>query len=150
MNINELRVGNHIYIDNKETAVSATDLVTISQNERFLLEKQVINPIFLSEALLFKLGFRVEFEVSPYRVYSLGDFLLISNSNHTFNFFVGQKAVGKPIAYMHQLQNLYLVLAGSELIPFNASSATSTNTSSPDDNTKSIGKSGSIRSLLGF
>lgn len=115
MNYKELRVGNHVYIDNKETAVTAVDLLTMAQNERFLIEKDVVTPIFLSEASLLKIGFKVEFDIAPNRVYSLGDFLLCSNSSKSFNFYVGQSAVGRPVAYLHQLQNLYFSVVGKEL-----------------------------------
>lgn len=116
MNYKELRVGNHVYIDDKETALTAVDLLTMAQNERFLLDKSVVNPIFLSESLLLKLGFKVEFDIAPNRVYSFGDFLLRSNSANSFNFYVGQNVVGKPVAYLHQLQNLYFSITGKELL----------------------------------
>lgn len=115
MNYKELRVGNHVYIDNKETAITAVDLLTMAQNERFLIEKDVVTPIFLSESILLKVGFKVEFDIAPNRVYALGDFLVRSNTANTFNFYVGQSAVGKPIAYLHQLQNLFFAITGKEL-----------------------------------
>ncbi|MCQ2193135.1 MAG: hypothetical protein MJZ23_09825 [Paludibacteraceae bacterium] len=148
MNSKELRIGNHIYIDNKETAITATDLLTMSQNERFLLEKQVINPIFLSESLLFRLGFKVEFEVSPNRVYSHGNFLLCSNANNTFNFYVGQQSTGKAVAYLHQLQNLYFLMTGSELIQEDQPSGNDAVVKVEDKET--LAKKSSIRGLLGF
>lgn len=115
MNYKELRVGNHVYIDNKETAITAVDLLTMSQNERFLIDKDVVTPIFLSEAVLLKVGFKVEFDIAPNRVYALGDFLVCSNSSKTFNLYVGQCVVGKPVAYLHQLQNLFFSITGKEL-----------------------------------
>ncbi|MCQ2235204.1 MAG: hypothetical protein MJZ24_10760 [Paludibacteraceae bacterium] len=116
MNYKELRIGNHIYIDSRETAISAIDLATMCQHEKFLIDKGVVTPIYLSESILFKHGFKVEFDITPNRVYSLGDFLIRSNSSHSFNLYVGQQTVGKPFSYLHQLQNLYFAIEGKELI----------------------------------
>lgn len=115
MNYKELRIGNHVYINNRETEVSLSDIVDMSKCDKYELDDVVV-PIFLSEALLLKIGFKVEFEVSPYRVFSYEGFLLKSNLEKTFNFYVGQQVVGKPIAYLHQLQNLFFLMTGHELL----------------------------------
>jgi|SRR5574344_1617519 hypothetical protein len=116
MKSKDLRIGNHVYIDDKEVPVTAADLLTLSQHERFVMEKELMTPVYISESVLFRLGFKVEFDKAPLRVYSLNEFLLTSNSLHTFNLYVGQAAVGHSIAYLHQLQNLFFDLTGIELI----------------------------------
>lgn len=116
MNYTELRVGNHVYINGRQTLVSAADLLALSQAGRFSIPEDAVCPIFLSENLLLKLGFKVEFDVTPSCVYSLGDFLLRSNAGHTFHLYVGQQVVGRPVAYLHQLQNLFFLLQGRELM----------------------------------
>ena len=62
MKINELRIGNQIYINSVVHAITAIDIVTLSQYQLFGIELQYSNPIKLTEELLFKLGFKFEFE----------------------------------------------------------------------------------------
>lgn len=112
---NELRIGNRIYIDGVEVTVSAADILTIYQNERFLIEKNLVSPILLTEERLCRLGFKVAFSLSSSRVYSLNDFYLMALSSHEFRIYESEKCLGKPISYLHQLQNLYFLWVGSEL-----------------------------------
>lgn len=102
----ELRIGNHI--EQGVIFEIKQNVVRVKYNGRTsLLVHEEMKPIPLTEEILLKCGF--DTESIPYHCingnvviyYSQGDFLC--------------KYTGHEIKYLHQLQNLYYALTGTEL-----------------------------------
>ncbi len=112
MNVQELRLGNHIYISHKQalnrtpyimTLGAIMDLASNGSGSSYFYE-----PIHITEEWLFKLGFN-KFKGDNYDFW-LGDFETACDMKIWF-----WKGTQIKIQYVHQLQNLYFALTGSEL-----------------------------------
>ena len=145
MNVNELRIGNWVTINNKiawneykHIAMKVTAIET-KQDKQFIKSdgsisvestylrrsfsqfSEFIKPILLTETLLIKSGFELYYESQFCKRYEL-----ILNTEICYSFSnledyrgsVGFSYVGKVIQnikFVHQLQNLYFALTGQEL-----------------------------------
>lgn len=110
MKPNELRIGNLIKIDG---IVSTVDARTIFDFES---ECRVKEPIYLTEEWLVRFGYVLD---SFYKTYSKGDFCICIKNNE-FNVMNDSCSDAgcyylTTIEYVHQLQNLYYALTGTEL-----------------------------------
>lgn len=118
MEATRLRIGNAIHRTNKLTKkreliyVTASDILDISGNGSE--SSFIYSGIILTECDLIKLGFEeikpLENDVHKWSTYS-------KNGVHIdlpyFEFNIEE--ISKEIKYVHQLQNLYFALTGSEL-----------------------------------
>ncbi len=100
MNINELRIGNFIYLYNELITITAICYSFEDINKG-------ITPILITEEWLLKFGFKSLFNGAGY----------VKNNteigyNHNGFYII---ASGLEIKYIHQLQNLYFALTGEEL-----------------------------------
>ncbi len=111
MKVNELRIGNQIYVNNIVHKVTGADIFYISQNEIFGMENASCNPVKLTEGILLKLDFKFEYEKVQDRVYSNGDFILYWNKQNGYRLYQ-DKFLSIGIFYLHQLQNLYMDITG--------------------------------------
>jgi hypothetical protein len=116
MKANELRIGNQIYINNAVHTLTATDILTISQHELFGMDLSYCNPIKLTEDMLFRSGFKFDYEKVAGRVYSSNEFILYWDKQNGYSFFYHDKQLSKGFFYWHQLQNLYFDITGNSLI----------------------------------
>jgi hypothetical protein len=120
----ELRRNNLIEFDGKifklysiSEHVITCDILLKSHIEGFKIEAftcQEINPIELTEEWLLKFGFDVEDNGLATYYGSEHDFTIDTDNNKTWKIF-GYKGGFVHIYHVHQLQNLYFALAGSEL-----------------------------------
>lgn len=121
MNVEELRIGNIIFISwknavNKRVAVvnlgAIMDLASNGSGSAYNYK-----PIPLSEKWLIKFGF--EKQVTRYMVSYKKGLIDISyfNKSKVISIYVGAQRIdnGERIKHVHQLQNLYFALTGEEL-----------------------------------
>ena len=85
-----------------------------------LIEHKLVNPISLTEEWLIKLGFEKDLQINLYRLYNdFGTIVYYPKSSvekSKFSFMlIGYCFVTYEISHVHQLQNLYFALTGSEL-----------------------------------
>ncbi|MCB9017474.1 MAG: hypothetical protein M0P12_08700 [Paludibacteraceae bacterium] len=116
MKSKELRIGNQILVNGRIHEVSASDIFTFSQNETFGTEMPSCMPMKITEDLLFRLGFKFEFEKMQDRVYFNDDIYLYWNKQAGYSLLHLDKQIGRPFFYLHQLQNLYFDLTDKILI----------------------------------
>lgn len=117
---NELRVGNIVSdFGGREARVSAiTERGTIKlssehyTDESFNLNERVINPIPLTEEWLLRFGFDAERMGDGFLGYRL-NYVDISMPYFEFTYDYGTESV--EVKYVHQIQNLYFALTGTEL-----------------------------------
>ena len=129
INVNELRIGSIVGIANYMNfkAVKVTEI----RKERVLVEGSVgiyssknhkIIPIEISEEWLLKLGFEVYYEsqfCKRLELTSNTEICYAFSNVEAYKGAVGFSYVGKVvqnIKFLHQLQNLYFALTGSELV----------------------------------
>lgn len=102
----DVRIGNLVMYDGKVYSISPTDYAE-TDFDRF-------EPLLLSEEWLKKMGFKEEEWFKG--VYSCGDFSIESRDFQPVvmghDDFV---PFGKPVEYVHHLQNLFYALCGEEL-----------------------------------
>ncbi len=115
MKASELRIGNQVYVNGAMHKVTGADIFYMSQNEFFGSDKFSCDPVKLTEDMLFKLGFKFEYEKMLDRVYSNGDFVLYWNKQNGYRFFYFDKFLSIGFFYLHQLQNLYMDITGKSL-----------------------------------
>lgn len=125
MKIEELRIGNIVYIPQIKTN---EQIGCIEENGRFVIKGykssyssiECLRPILLTEEWVVKFGFSVINENSAGKRYG---YVIngVFRSDLTFTFWKTSKQGGKfyradlQIKYVHQLQNLYFALTGCEL-----------------------------------
>ena len=110
MKASELRIGNYINGDHIVMGIML-DMIETTKDAEMLLEN--IEPIPLTEEWLTKLG--LEFSGLYWEVDSV-NFELINDGDGYYNGVnVGEYSHGIEIKYVHQLQNLYFALTGTEL-----------------------------------
>jgi hypothetical protein len=115
--VNHLRIGNLVYHRlNDFSEFNVTPIVGLNSNDFNLLEHAGhIKPIPLTEEWLLKFGFSLDegitIRVSEFNWFSLSNL----NIGYFYSVNGGEYLIGKPIKYVHQLQNLYFALTGNEL-----------------------------------
>ena len=130
MEANELRIGNFVLLDIKQTLpfthnIKAKDIYDISIGDN---EEWTVEPIPLTEEWLIKFGFDkrreqifknhwkdkfyIGFNYGRYSLYQVGD---VHNHWYLNHEFEKTKRITSIIRYVHQLQNLYFALTGKEL-----------------------------------
>ena len=115
MKANELRIGNQIYINGVVHKITGADIFFISQNEIFEMDNSSCDPIKLTEEMLFKSGFKFDYEKALDRVYSEGDFKLYWNKQNGYRLFYHDKTLSRSIFYWHQLQNIYFDITSKDI-----------------------------------
>ncbi len=110
MNVKELRIGNTIGFENEPFTVTIPLLSEIEKDPK------LFNPITLTEERLLKFGF----EKGEYikRFYGLEYFkngISIFIENGEFRFYTHLNRAWTSYEYVHEIQNLYSILTGSEL-----------------------------------
>ena len=124
---NEIRIGNYIKFHNIITKVEGFSIWdNLIQSDNFAeRELKDFEPIPLTEDWLLKFGFKKSivkepwFEKNKIEVfkYSKGDFFLLGRNNTAYGIGLHDIWDGMEInlQYVHQLQNLYFALTGTEL-----------------------------------
>lgn len=109
MKASELRIGNLVYLVDKEKVWEILDGYEIDKCD----ENSLVEPILLTEELLLKFGFQTDSVMFWIKTLSIGHFkdgfYFLPNINR-----ITQKGI--QIKYVHHLQNLYWCLSGEELI----------------------------------
>lgn len=80
------------------------------------IQTKSLNPIPLTEERLIKFGFQkdgYDYWVHNEIYFELRD---LNHGNYCLTVNCGEYNIGKPIQYVHQLQNLFFSLTGTELI----------------------------------
>lgn len=135
MKANELRIGNLVIIDDKDSIFrvlfikeNVVQILELGKNYPYaVVEIERIKPIPLTEEIILKLGFKENnnkwFEINyftncneyPEKMGILINW--VSGRCALLDTDDGQQPVmtAKMIQYLHQLQNLYFALAGEEL-----------------------------------
>ena len=120
MKIQELRVGNYIYENNK--ILQITDGHNFDAVESWLEDTDFIKPILITEHILLKLGFKIgvnNYDCGNYHIISkFGEFYLRKSYKGGFYWgFDYDNEINNVnnVEYIHQLQNLYYVITGCEL-----------------------------------
>jgi hypothetical protein len=129
MKAKDLRIGNLVFsnLTGKEFQVTAADILNISQ------DTSVVEPITLTEEWLVKFGFKKSKAIpkekfcylfedkaeTPIEFYVVGKgfndvYTIYDPINHSnqLNFITDNRGLN----FVHQLQNLYFTVAGTELI----------------------------------
>ncbi|MEE1062846.1 MAG: hypothetical protein UH071_04195 [Paludibacteraceae bacterium] len=114
--IEELHVGSLFYIGNKIQKITASDIQTIKQAERFGLPLDGFRPILITEETLKKYKFSKLAETTDHTLFGLGE-IYISYKKSASHLICAQSRaeIGKPFTYIHQLQNICNSLFGFDL-----------------------------------
>jgi len=120
MNANELRIGNFIYfiICNKEDSkLDELKKMTVDSNDFKYIQNDssLFEPIPLTEKWLSDFGFKKTNESEEVEWYSLNGFEIAIHEEDGKVYFVYQHMVLRHIINVHQLQNLYFAITGTEL-----------------------------------
>lgn len=137
MDTKELRLGNYVklsedyqYVGVEIPAGTICKVHAISLNSLYLechvnggtfygeVPISTVEPISLTEGLLLKCGFNVEyyeFQIKEQRLLTMNDFWILYNSRTNFYGVMRSNEVFTQVEYLHQLQNIYLDLVGKEL-----------------------------------
>lgn len=128
MKANELRIGNWIIQNGYDEAVDGVRYADHSLDEVIQVESETIgyvedepeffDPIPLTEEWLIKFGFKKEESNGLYVIYESDDVDIVWHGEslcfESIPMFTNEKAL-KHIKSVHQLQNLYFALTGTEL-----------------------------------
>ena len=102
MTVQELRIGNWVYYDGRNTPIKEpTDLIDVDE----------FKPIPLTEEILLKCGFENE----RLKATSFTDIRVNRNLEVILEMFCDADYSFKHVKHLHQLQNLYFSLVGKEL-----------------------------------
>lgn len=137
MEAKELRLGNYVklskdhqYVGIKIPAGTICKVETIEPGSLYLqchvnggtfygeVPISMVEPISLTEGLLLKCGFNVEyyeFQIKEQRLLTIEDFWILYNTRTNFYGVMRSNRVFKQIEYLNQLQNIYFNLTGIEL-----------------------------------
>jgi len=137
MEAKELRLGNYVKLSKDYQYVGITipsgtifKVESIETNSLYLkcnikdgtfygkIPVSMVDYIPLTEGLILECGFSVElyeFQIKEQRLLTINDFWILYNSRTNFYGVMRSNEVFKQIEYLHQLQNIYLDLAGKEL-----------------------------------
>ena len=142
MKVEEIRIGNYVmkqYYDHKDiVSISGYDFFHYEKREEIdhLVEWNSLSPILLTEDWLIKLGFNKlrDIDFNEYRVKVYGKSIIRGNELHEEKIVISlpfnnceigvynssedesSYILDRNIEYVHELQNLYFVLSGEELI----------------------------------
>jgi len=118
MKANELRIGNWVYLTDKEKVWEILDGHEIDECD----DNLSVDPIPLTEEWLFKFGFTEQESDIPTFAKVFGQIIeddyehcLIINKDIDDNFFAIVMGVKIIFKYVHQIQNFYFVLSEEEL-----------------------------------
>lgn len=104
---NELRIGNWVQHPDNPNPHRVNVYGILNQSE-----KGLFRPIPLTEDWLLKFGFEIN-------LYWRKDWLQIQQSENEFSIYISDDnsgyEFGEPFKYVHQLQNLFFALTGTEL-----------------------------------
>lgn len=137
MEAKELRLGNYVklskdhqYVGIKIPAGTICKVETIEPSYLYLqchvnggtfygeVPISMVEPISLTEGLLLKCGFNVEyyeFQIKEQRLLTIEDFWILYNTRTNFYGVMRSNRVFKQIEYLNQLQNIYFNLTRIEL-----------------------------------
>ena len=124
----ELRLGNLVNIRNEEGIIYSCTVVSISNNSisvmkdgtGMVVEPEHLSPITLTEGWMWNLGFEYWGIGKGYVLYNVldgsGNFsvALVFEDNYTL-YLDGEDFFMNELKYVHQLQNIYSIIAGHEL-----------------------------------
>lgn len=116
MQANECRIGNWVEFKKKQSYDYTT--LTGSSFEGSYIEN-TFKPIKLTEEWLLKFGFEKDFNNLNGRwqffISKDGSNVIIEKFNEQWIFIWELNFVGRPIGFVHELQNIYFALTGKEL-----------------------------------
>ena len=114
--IEELHVGSLFYIGNKIQKITAFDIQTIKQAERFGLQLDGFRPILITEETLKKFKFSKLAETTDHTLFGLGEIYISYKKSGSHLICAQSRAeIGKAFTYIHQLQNICSSLFGLDL-----------------------------------
>ena len=107
----ELRIGNKVYFGNKIHTVTGNDIYKLQDGACF-----DENGIPLTEEWLLRFGFeKTQHEYGSHEtIFSKDEIELSSDFRLVVTDYYVER-IGKPLQYVHQLQNLFFALTGEEL-----------------------------------
>jgi hypothetical protein len=109
MEAKELRIGNYVYDNYREVykLIVKSDFLNLD----YRIEFDILKPIPLTEEILFKCGFEEDGQLfhNQIALYKNG----VGGFNYNVNYFEHENL--EEIEHLHQLQNLYCALTGTEL-----------------------------------
>ena len=118
MEASDLRIGNFVTIvtknPKKETPLFTDEIHEIDSNDFYYFDDEAYTPISLTEEWLFRFGAELDrgiFRLSPMKGY----FCLLNLKGDLFYEYNINNVQIIKIKYVHQLQNLYFTLTGTEL-----------------------------------
>jgi len=114
MKANELRIGNLVYLNDKQKVWEILDGHEIDE----INENKTVEPINLIEEWLLKFGFIKNQNVFWISISSIKAEIHIEQYSKEFVTIVRSdfsELILCPVKYVHQLQNLYFALTGKEL-----------------------------------
>jgi len=111
MKANELRIGNKVSIDDRETTVTNGIVFDYDEGAWYVnnINVRIVQPISLTEDWLFKFGFEKK---NGYGFEMFGNWIQKRENIYWYNLN-GNFVILK---HVHQLQNLYFALTQKELI----------------------------------
>lgn len=111
----EIRVGNLLEWNKKPFKVCAI-FRNVTENELWAKDNNELHPIPLTEEILLKCGFRRENYISKkaWNI-SFGFYNIWGIIGDKFTLYLNGDETETEIKYLHQLQNLYFALTGTEL-----------------------------------
>jgi len=115
MKASELRIGNYV----KYLTLNGNSEILANGIYLFELGELELGPILLTKEWLLKFGFYKELRDSGEAGFFMSKNdcnVIIKDFGDGFIFIWELSFMGKPIKYVHQLQNLYFALTGEELI----------------------------------
>jgi len=125
MKVTELRIGNFIYYRDKEILLEVSNLgskgfETIGYEGTFVYGSDDIeeyNPIHLTKEWLLEYGFYENRSNNSWQLDTKYGFTIWGRIDKGFNIYDEyDNEIGNTIEYVHQLQNLYFSLIGTELV----------------------------------
>lgn len=120
MKANELRIGNYVRCKSNSEILPVEEILSSGvffANENLITIYDHIEPVSLTPEILIKYGFESTMHDDKYQRYELNikgiDFMFEIIGMAKPDFYLCM--VGVDILYLHQLQNLYFALTGTEL-----------------------------------
>lgn len=125
MEVKELRLGNLVWQNYTDMVEEVDQRVTMISADRIHLEEvsiepKWIQPIKLTEEWLLRMGCKAQ-QINSFKLNYWNkemDFSIdveLNGHERLFYFLVCDQKRRKPLIYVHQLQNLYYALTGTEL-----------------------------------
>jgi hypothetical protein len=114
---NELRIGNLVCYHGDEDLpclLDATDIKNIA--DKYMNNDEIHSPIPITEEILLKCGFELNYGGQLPDYIQRGGFVLFWYEEKLSANFGYMADLSVEIQYLHELQNLYFALTGTELI----------------------------------